>query len=334
MEMIDFGNLNLEEVPLDLTFNAQGELQSAVPRSLLAGPVLWYNSDEAARATHSNEYGSRGNQYLYPAVDQGLTREDLIAYGEEVTGHRFLKSACVECPFPTMDYLILRAQAEPLEFARSVVREMQVFRFNPRMHQYGFGTGYWVAKEHAPEALTEALRLWATRGPWRIMRMRRVVVQTPAPSAANPFKWRVDSSRCLDTLEVVEGSYAQAEAALGRYGAVTVISETDLQCLKYRATPKAHRALSLAQARELTLAGTDLRGVPYVGHRVATKHHHRFICHPFPVVELQARDLLKMPRTEEWITIAPWSITDKAANRQGFEVLWRNHTAAVQQCLF
>ena len=91
---------------------------------------------------------------------------------------------------------------------------------------------------------------------------------------------------------------------------------------------------NLAQARALTLAGTDLRGGAYVGYRVAPKHHHQYVCHPFPVVELQPRDLCKLPRTEEWITIAPWSVTDKAANRSGFEALWEQHHLHKQTCLF
>lgn len=334
MTNIQFPMVSTDELALDLTFNVKGKIIRAPPKPLTAGPVLWYNADEAGRAKNSNEYGSRDNLYIYPAVEQGLTREQLIDLGEEMTGHRFIKSACAECPFPSMDYLIDRAQREWEEFARTVVREMQVFRLNPRMHLYGFGTAYWVAKEHAPKALARAQDMWAERGPWRIMRMRRVVTQCPNPSKANPIKWRVDSSRCLNTLGVAT-NYAAAVDRLREYGELTWIEKTDLACVKYRVSPNWVKQLSPEVQRDRTLAGEDLRGEAYIGNRVGKAKWPQFICNPFPVVEVKPRELLTMPRCEEWITIVPFCVTDKVADPVRFESLWEETLGTgAQYCLF
>lgn len=335
MTNIQFPIVSTDELALDLTINAKGKITRATPKPLTAGPVLWYNADEEGRAKNSNEYGSRDNLYIYPAVEQGLTRRQLIDLGEEMTGHRFVKSACVECPFPSMDYLIDRAQREWEEFARTVVREMQVFRLNPRMHLYGFGTAYWVAKEHAPKALARAQDMWAERGPWRIMRMRRVVTQCPNPSKANPTKWRVDSSRCLNTLEVVTGYYAAAVDRLREYGDLNWIENTDLACVKYRVAPYWVKQLSPEVQRDRTLTGEDLRGEAYIGNRVGKANWSRFICNPFPVVEVKPRNILVTPRCEEWITITPHCVTDKVANADKFESIWEETLGqGAQFCLF
>jgi hypothetical protein len=122
---------------------------------------------------------------------------------------------------------------------------------------------------------------------------------------------------------------------LREYGDLTWIEKTDLACVKYRVSPDWVKRLSPEVQRDRTLAGEDLRGEAYIGNRVSKANWHRFICNPFPVVEVKARNILVTPRCEEWITITPHCVTDKVANADKFESIWEEMLGEKAQfCLF
>lgn len=312
---------------------SRGNLTTFDPLPLLAGPVLHYNADEQDRIKTSDEFGCRGNNYIYSSMHD--TRSELLDIGRKYgKGVTLKKSACCECPFPDFEYLRDRMSdpAEWDEYSRVIVREWQTLTMNANMHLYGWGTAHWFATHYAPGALDLANQRLENISKFQVMRVRRTVKQVPAPTDSNPIRWRKNSSRCVET--IFEGSLIDCNFELNKLGAVEYFESACLDELKYRAMPARTKAMSKSERRDRTMAGEDLRGEPYIGCRVSKAKRKQFTCFATPIVWVHRRNLLKWPRAEECYVIVPAYIQEKVVNAQRFEIEWDELLGYGQQCLF
>jgi hypothetical protein len=134
-----------------------------------------FNAEEGKRMTRTLKYDRADRQSFFPLIEWGWTREHCLEYIESRLGIRWLKSACVYCPFNRLtDEAIERHKQHPQQVASALALELVSLTLNPR------GTLY---KEQSLRERTEAggnqeaLRLFEDRlnsEPWRIYRVRRV----------------------------------------------------------------------------------------------------------------------------------------------------------------
>lgn len=106
------------------------------------GPYIGYNSDEAKRMTHANEYGCRGELYRYPLIDEGKNRQWCIDYLQEKFGVLWAKSCCQFCPFQQKTAVVERWMQDPEAGGFAAFIERVALSFNPRMNLFGDVSAY------------------------------------------------------------------------------------------------------------------------------------------------------------------------------------------------
>jgi len=164
------------------------------PPEFLFGPYICYSAEEEARIKTADEYGCRGEQYIYPNMD--VPRAEALDYLFKVFGVHWEKSCCVFCPFQAEDGATARYLREPYALAYSMFIEAIAIHFNPRMYQFGFGTAWALAHRSGN---TEAQFLfhqhWENIDRWALYHVRRITWLKEKKQ--KPGEHREDSDRCI-----------------------------------------------------------------------------------------------------------------------------------------
>ncbi|HEY9764569.1 MAG TPA: hypothetical protein V6D07_18725 [Trichocoleus sp.] len=304
-------------------------LKVSPPKVLLFGPILGYNADEVEREKTSDEYGCRGELYLYPAIERGWSRLMLWTFLWLTFKVDWLKSACRFCPFPEEEYIIARGKIEPDGLAEAIMREAFALLLNHRMHLFGHHSAYEMARLHVPEAIAIWQQQWNAIDEWSLMRVRRIYLDLPAPTLDKPTKWRVDSAR--ETIVISQGSYSQMMVELHAIASqpgwhYEELTQIDMQCRKFRSNRKLVLGKTGEELYRLTLEKVDLRGEPYMTYRVPVDDVDKFKCHPIPRAVHFIRDWCRYPSVEEFVVVVPAVVRPKVQNRKTFDARWAELT--------
>jgi hypothetical protein len=138
------------------------------------GPYIGYNADETKRAEKSNDYGCRGENYRYPLIEWGWSRQDCIDYLHQVFAVEWKKSCCSYCPFQSKAVAIARYHEQPKAGAFALWVGGLALALNPRMHLFSSGSAYDVCVEGGCQ---EALDLYHQRletESYALYRVRRI----------------------------------------------------------------------------------------------------------------------------------------------------------------
>lgn len=176
------------------------------------GPYIGYNSEETKRAEKSSDYGCRGENYRYPLIEWGWTRQDCLDYLKTNLGADWKKSCCSFCPFQSKDAAIARYHAQPKAGAFALWMGGLALALNPRMHLFGSGTVYDVCVEGGCK---EALELYHERLEaefYALYRVRRIYTANGTTKRTT-----VNARRSVET--VAQGSRALMEVELLRLAA-------------------------------------------------------------------------------------------------------------------
>ena len=177
------------------------------------GPYIGYNAEETKRAEKSSDDGCRGENYRYPLIEWGWTRQDCLDYLKMNLGADWKKSCCSFCPFQNKDAAIARYHAQPKAGAFALWVGGLALALNPRMHLFGSGTVYDVCVEGGCQ---ESLDLYHQRldaESYALYRVRRIYTAN-----GKTKRTTVNARRSVETL--AQGSRALMEVELLRLAAV------------------------------------------------------------------------------------------------------------------
>lgn len=124
------------------------------------GPYLGYNSEELKRASKVEDYKCRGNDFLFPLIEWGWTRQDCMNYIQQHLGVEWLKSCCKFCPYISISTVVGRFQLEPEAAGFTLLTEAIALALNPTMQLFSYGRAYDIVKE---AGITEALENFEQR---------------------------------------------------------------------------------------------------------------------------------------------------------------------------
>jgi hypothetical protein len=110
-------------------------------------PYIGYSAEETKRAAKSSDYGCRGENYRYPLIEWGWTRQDCLDYLKASLGVDWKKSACQFCPFQSKEAAIARYHEQPKAGAFALWIGGLALALNPRMNLFGSGTVYDLCVE-------------------------------------------------------------------------------------------------------------------------------------------------------------------------------------------
>jgi hypothetical protein len=173
------------------------------------GPYLGYSADEVKRAAKCEEYKSRGNEYRFPLIEWGWTRQDCIAYIQEKLGVIWQKSCCTFCPYIAREVSVARYLAEPEAAAEALFAEEIALALNPRMQLFAYGRAADVIAASGNLTAIAAFTKRLSTMPWAIYRVERTWERKIGTESGKPFT-RVDRR----LTRVAEGSRAEMECAL------------------------------------------------------------------------------------------------------------------------
>lgn len=171
------------------------------------GPYIGYNADETKRADKSSDYGCRGENYRYPLIEWGWTREKCLAYIYSHFGVVWKKSCCQYCPFQSRKAAIARFLEQPKAGAFALWIGGLAMALNPRMHLFSSGTVYDICVEGG---CSESLKLYQDRlerEEFALYRVRRIYTANGTTARTT-----VNARRNVETVD--RGTQAQMEALL------------------------------------------------------------------------------------------------------------------------
>ena len=171
------------------------------------GPYIGYNAEETKRADKSSDYGCRGENYRYPLIEWGWTRQDCLDYLRAMLGADWKKSCCSFCPFQSKEAAITRYHAQPKAGAFALWVGGLALALNPRMHLFSSGSAYDVCVEGG---CTEALELYRKRldaESYALYRVRRIYTANGTTKRTT-----VNARRSVET--IARGTRAQLEVEL------------------------------------------------------------------------------------------------------------------------
>jgi hypothetical protein len=161
-------------------YNAEEVDRIAKSDAAIARVTFGFNSDETERVERGKKYNGPVRIGHYPLPEWGWNREKCLDYIWAVTGVRWMKSACVYCPFARISAeLINRQKAFPADIADSMVLERVALAMNPRGQLYSTAPLYEVVTNSGNE---QAIKLFGERMgsvPWAVYRVRRIYHAKP-----------------------------------------------------------------------------------------------------------------------------------------------------------
>ena len=173
--------------------------------------VMGFEAGEAGRPVRDARYNTEQRTGTYPLLDWGWTGTGCEDYIEQHLGTRWLKSACVYCPFALQsrdgrDRVMPLYRQAPALAARGLIMEHLAVSLNPRQGLAGGKRlSELLAREPGQEATLAEFRRQLDGMDWNLYEMRRAM-RAPAKG-----------SRCLQILD--SGGQADMTAALHRRAA-------------------------------------------------------------------------------------------------------------------
>lgn len=175
---------------------------SEVRNTIQIGPYLGYNVEEIKRMKDSQDYGCHGAKFLYPLIEQGLTRDDCVELIYWLLGVRWRKSCCRFCPFQKKSVAIAHYQSDPQSTVFALWCEFNALAMNPRMRLFERYGVMDVCKEAELESAIAKFEQWCSESKWSVYYVRRIYRQV-----GNPAKPRVDSARKVEA--IAHGTYEE-----------------------------------------------------------------------------------------------------------------------------
>jgi hypothetical protein len=171
------------------------------------GPYIGYSAEETKRAEKSSDYGCRGENYRYPLIEWGWTRQDCLDYLKANLGVDWEKSCCQFCPFQSKEAAIARYHAQPKAGAFALWIGGLALALNPRMHLFGSGTVYDLCVEGGCKESLELYRQRLDAESYALYRVRRIYTANGTTKRTT-----VNARRSVET--IARGSRAMLEVKL------------------------------------------------------------------------------------------------------------------------
>lgn len=162
-----------------------------------------YNLDEVDRYTKAAVFDCPTRLGFYPLVQWGWTREKCLEYIHQILGVKWLKSACVYCPFAhnkqSLDDLIERHKRHPEAVADAMLLEHVALSLNPRQTMYASGSLIQLQVASNNYVAIEAYNKKLEETPWAIYRVRRIYnAGTDKKTGETDAEKKGHASRCVE----------------------------------------------------------------------------------------------------------------------------------------
>lgn len=259
--------------------------------SYVFGPYICYSAEEEKRKRTADEYGCRGESYIYPNIEQGVTRQDALDFLKSLFGVDWEKSCCKFCPFQSKESATSRYLREPEGLAFAMHLEAIAIHFNPRMYQFSFGTAWQLAYSTRNKAAIDLFweRWHSPDTPWALYHIRRITWLKEVKG--KPGTWREDSDRCIS---------------------IEAIGDRATMLARVRLEPGGR----LLTQSHVEFSGSSLS-------RYAKK------LDDFATIPIERRFLVERgdghPKIEEFLMACPAVVKEKVRNRKRFEEDWQTH---------
>jgi len=135
-----------------------------------------FNAEETKRVIRANEYNSLNRQSFYPLMEWNWTRADCLLFLQEQFHVRWKKSACIQCPFVSLNHdNIQRYQANPQEAAKALLLEYTSLCLNHRSTLYKTRSLMSVLRSVSSTHALECFRRLLHETPMATYRVRRIM---------------------------------------------------------------------------------------------------------------------------------------------------------------
>ncbi|NEP19284.1 MAG: hypothetical protein F6J97_20710 [Leptolyngbya sp. SIO4C1] len=138
------------------------------------GPYLGYSAEETKRAEKCGDYHPQGNEYRFPLIEWGWTRQMCLDYIWGQLGVKWLKSCCTFCPFQSRENAIARWQANPEAAAFALFTEALSLATNPRMHLFSSGSAYDLVVNSGNQTALDLFEQMLNANQWGLYRVERI----------------------------------------------------------------------------------------------------------------------------------------------------------------
>lgn len=192
------------------------------------GPYLGYNSEETGRMKDAQDYGCRGNEFLFPLIMWGWTRERCAQYIFEKLGVHWHRSCCVFCPFQRKEVAIMHYSANQEAAAYALWVEFNAMAMNPRMILFARHSARSICEEGNLHQAIARFEEMCDETRWAMYRVRRIYRKVGAKGTT------VNSARNVETLAV--GTRAEMEERvleLAQAGNYPVVRDSHLRCYSH-----------------------------------------------------------------------------------------------------
>ena len=230
MEMLSAGTLPQLGGSRLCSVHAKGDILDPLLDRLFEGRpyhhVMGFEANEQVRADKDTTFNTPTRTGMYPLIEWGFTRADVLSYIESHAQERWVKSACTFCPFALSSKssraeTLRRYAADPEVAADALLMEGVALALNPAQSLIGRSRLVDVVGEEGLAGVLAAYDRLLSVSEHAVYRVRRIY----RAASGDPTKKSPRADRSVQ--RIIAGDRAEMMAAVATYADLGADIDTD-----------------------------------------------------------------------------------------------------------